>query len=325
MLFPGQISSALAEYLSKSEYFRILTQYRLFLLKLASFFQMWFQFPQWFRYFIQKAKEKWVSSNSHKRIKGHVMEAAAKSQTANWNKPNRNRNVTFQGALSANLVANRMWASVTVCREEVIQNSKFRHRPGLLPSKETVRGRRWEGVGMVEKRFQPTRCSPAYLGFPQSLFYWIISQAVIFKCDVHRQPPWNRAAGEACACARKKRRNDRLLVKMRLWTTTAASAALRRGNRALVKRHTVHRKEQLLLGLKQEQEGSQCLEQGRGKKRIKHCSMESRTLCKWAKLHHLLHWANPPSWTPTPWCLLVSCYSNHRIQKGCWSILQKGD
>lgn len=132
---------------------------------------MWFQIPQWFWHFIQKAKEKWVSSNSQKRIKGHVMEAAAKSQPANWNKPNRNRNVTLQGALSANLVANRMWASVAVCREEVIQNSKFRHRPGLLPSKETVGRRGW---GWWKSTFNPHAAALPTWVFP-SLFFTELS------------------------------------------------------------------------------------------------------------------------------------------------------
>lgn len=185
-----------------------------------------------------------------------------------------------------------MWASVTVCREEVIQNSKFRHRPGLLPGKGRVGG----GLEGGEKSFQPTQRSPAYLGFPWSLFNWIVSQAVILKCDVHRRPPWNWAAQEACVCFKcARRRNDRLLGKMRPWTTSAAPAALTWGTGALVKRHTIPRKEGLLLGLSMKTRRKRVWSRGGEKKRRQHCLMASRNLWKLEKLYQLLHWANSPS------------------------------
>ena len=94
---------------------------------------------------------------------------------------------------------------------------------------------------------------------------------------------------------RRRRRNDRLLRKMRQRTTSAAPAALRRGTEALVERHTVHRKERLLLGLNMRTRRKTDFGAGEGKNRRQHCLMESGNLWKLEMLYQLLHGANSPS------------------------------
>lgn len=108
---------------------------------------------------ISYKKEKWVSSDSQNRKardRDSSSKPACKLPETN---PTRTRNVPLQGALLAEMVANRMWASGSVCREEVIQNSKFRHRPGLLPSNERVGGR---GGGEELSAHTPQPCLPGF-------------------------------------------------------------------------------------------------------------------------------------------------------------------
>lgn len=197
---------------------------------------MWFQIPQWFCYFIQKAKEKWVSSNSQNRNardRDSSSKPACKLPETN---PTRNRNVPLR-VLS--------WLSCwqTGCEHQALCAEKRLFRTASSGTDQVFYPvtKEWEEEA-GGKSFQPTHHSPAYLGFPQSLFNWIILQAVISTRDVHRQTPWTRAAQEACV---GKRRNGRPLRTTRVWTT---SAALRRRTGALIGRHTIHRKG-LQLGL----------------------------------------------------------------------------
>lgn len=171
------------------------------------------------------------------RIKRHGTETAASQPVNSLKQTQREIEMSLSRALS--------WLSwwQTGCEHQALCAEKRLFRTARSGTEQVFYPvtKEWEEEA-GGKSFQPTHHSPAYLGFPQSLFNWIILQAVTSKRDVHRQPPWTRAAQEACV---GKRRNGRLLRTTRVWTT---SAALRRRTGALVGRHTIHRKG-LQLGL----------------------------------------------------------------------------
>lgn len=179
-----------------------------------------------------------------------------------------------------------------VRRREVIQNSKFTHRLGRLLCKERVGGR-------GEKSLQPTHHSPAYLGFPQSFFNFAISQAVLFKCDVHRQSPVKQEWAE-----RRRRKKDTLLRKRIPWATAGVwDGCSWRTTRVCGKAGRAAPSWSMEVGEKERPGG--------GKRKAMLYDDRRRAKSLSAPLLGAYQQA-------------ITHY-NHSIQKGCWSILHKGD
>lgn len=195
------------------------------------------------------------------------------SLQAHRNKPNRNRNVTPQGALSAKLVANRMWASRHCVQRRGYSKQQVQAQTGSF-TQQGKSGRK----GRKKTSFQPTHCSPAYLGFPRFFFLTELPRTQSFSSAVFTGSPHETGLHGKSAWALSA-----------LGEEGGMTGSLRkRGTGVLVKRHTVH-----CLAWTSERKKNWAWSRGKGKPD----DNTPRNLWKLEKLYQLLHWANSQSFT----------------------------